>query len=514
MDISLPKSAAYVVVGAGMHGMSTAWHLAMALEKSGKGKGSDVVLLDKTGPGAGATGIACGCVRNLYMTSPLHTILRHSVDVWQSDPVELRLPAGRLRFGRRGEPGGRLRENAQEPERRRLPVGCLCRQGGQEASSSPSGPTSTSSGPMSCCTKSRRAMPAPTSRCRVFTTNAMQWGVRCIFGSAVNGYDMQNGRIAAVKTTHGDIKADCVVICAGAWITQHWDWLKLPDKLDMRYPDGGVAKNQDMWTYWRLLEGEVYLKDGHRYRTADDRDPPVLHVELMNTPVVTEDGQEFPDKHFYMYVRYAAERVGAPGVQGGTIPIKMGPKATLDPYGHANDEYQADPWFEDYYMATLAYLFDRFKGYRQSIQEAPQRRHRRLHARTRCRSSTGSPTTPTWWPIQQSRLQNDRRRQAAWPSTSSPARPSPELAPFGLSRYAAGTHVRRSELQLPVGVNRKNVAFVEELPGANTQGGTLREARENLVEAIELVLDANRALAEEYVAGRKVIRERIDVPAA
>ena len=89
MDISLPKSAAYVVVGAGMHGMSTAWHLAMTLEKSGKGKGSDVVLIDKTGPGAGATGIACGCVRNLYMTSPLHRILRHSVDVWQSDPVNL-----------------------------------------------------------------------------------------------------------------------------------------------------------------------------------------------------------------------------------------------------------------------------------------------------------------------------------------------------------------------------------------------------------------------------------------
>ena len=83
----LPQSAAYVVVGAGMHGMSTAWHLAMTLEKSGRGRGSDVVLIDKSGPGAGATGIACGCVRNLYMTGPLHTILKHSVDVWQSDPV-------------------------------------------------------------------------------------------------------------------------------------------------------------------------------------------------------------------------------------------------------------------------------------------------------------------------------------------------------------------------------------------------------------------------------------------
>ena len=41
------------------------------------------------------------------------------------------------------------------------------------------------------------------------------------------------------------------------------------------------------------------------------------------------------------------------------------------------------------------------------------------------------------------------------------------------------------------------VAFVEELPGANTQGATLEEARANLQEAIELVLEANRTLAEE-----------------
>jgi predicted RNase H-like HicB family nuclease len=51
------------------------------------------------------------------------------------------------------------------------------------------------------------------------------------------------------------------------------------------------------------------------------------------------------------------------------------------------------------------------------------------------------------------------------------------------------------------------VAFVEELPGANTQGATLEEARENLKEAVTLVLDANRALAEESIEGADVIRE-------
>ena len=51
------------------------------------------------------------------------------------------------------------------------------------------------------------------------------------------------------------------------------------------------------------------------------------------------------------------------------------------------------------------------------------------------------------------------------------------------------------------------IGWVEELPGANTQAPTLDEARESLSEAVELVLEANRALAEESIQGRDVIRE-------
>ena len=51
------------------------------------------------------------------------------------------------------------------------------------------------------------------------------------------------------------------------------------------------------------------------------------------------------------------------------------------------------------------------------------------------------------------------------------------------------------------------IGYVEELPGANTQGDTLEEARENLKEAIALVLEANRELAEETLIGADVIRE-------
>ena len=58
-------------------------------------------------------------------------------------------------------------------------------------------------------------------------------------------------------------------------------------------------------------------------------------------------------------------------------------------------------------------------------------------------------------------------------------------------------------MQVPEGY----VAFVEELPGANTQGATLDEARENLREAVQLVLEANRELAERSLAGKSVSKE-------
>ena len=75
--------------------------------------------------------------------------------------------------------------------------------------------------------------------------------------------------------------------------------------------------------------------------------------------------------------------------------------------------------------------------------------------------------------------------------------------------FSQGHHMKLTAVfqKVPEGY----IAFVEELPGANTQGETLDQARENLTEAVELVLKANRALAEESLQGRDVIREPLIV---
>jgi glycine/D-amino acid oxidase-like deaminating enzyme len=188
--------------------------------------------------------------------------------------------------------------------------------------------------------------------------------VQRVYGPAVTGYDRHNGVVRTVHTDAGDVTVDeAVVVAVGAWMPKHWEWLGRAPKLPVAYPDGVFEEAMNMWTFWRLLEGEVYLPDDVHFRTADGKDSPVLHVELMNTPVVDAGGREIKE-YVYWYTRYAAERVGAPGVQGGTIPVRMGSEAELEPYGHLNDRYQADDWFADYYCATAGQLFGRFEKLR------------------------------------------------------------------------------------------------------------------------------------------------------
>jgi len=55
------------------------------------------------------------------------------------------------------------------------------------------------------------------------------------------------------------------------------------------------------------------------------------------------------------------------------------------------------------------------------------------------------------------------------------------------------------------------IGYVEELPGANTLGRTLEETRSNLQEAIKLTIEANRALAQQEIAGKQIIREKLMV---
>jgi glycine/D-amino acid oxidase-like deaminating enzyme len=72
----------FLVVGAGIHGLSTAWQLASRLRATGQGDGQDVLVIDKAGIGAGASGVACGVIRNNYFQPAMRELMAHSVGVW------------------------------------------------------------------------------------------------------------------------------------------------------------------------------------------------------------------------------------------------------------------------------------------------------------------------------------------------------------------------------------------------------------------------------------------------
>ncbi len=121
--MSVPASSPYVVVGAGIHGLSTAYHLAKELRARGAGSGAEVVVLDKTHAGAGASGIACGVVRNNYFQPAMSELMQACVEVWESDPDGVPLQRRRLHRARRAGAGGRSRGHVRASGADRVPVG-------------------------------------------------------------------------------------------------------------------------------------------------------------------------------------------------------------------------------------------------------------------------------------------------------------------------------------------------------------------------------------------------------
>src|SRR5580693_3548979 len=86
VTMALPTHTKYLIIGAGIHGLSTAWHLAEMLRRSGRGGGKDILVVDKSRIASGASGIACGVIRNNYYQPAMRRLMAHSVSVWESDP--------------------------------------------------------------------------------------------------------------------------------------------------------------------------------------------------------------------------------------------------------------------------------------------------------------------------------------------------------------------------------------------------------------------------------------------
>jgi methylglutamate dehydrogenase subunit A len=184
-------------------------------------------------------------------------------------------------------------------------------------------------------------------------------GAQIVEGVEVTGFEFRDdGSVQRVVTDQGPIDVEQVVIAVGPWIATLWEMLGLPDKIDVRQPDGDVAHDVPMWTYWYLQEGEVDV-DPATFVTNDGKPSPVLHVDSAS-PLSTDDGRLVTDEPWGIYFKPDRH-----SVQGGAAPIQFGNTFEVDPYPTGT----VDPGFPDMWCAALSHCLGRFEGSRDKYMQ-------------------------------------------------------------------------------------------------------------------------------------------------
>ena len=275
---SIPASSRYVIVGAGIHGLSTAWHLAKELKARGLGGGEDILILDKRGIGAGASGIACGVVRNNYFQPAMRELMAHSVAVWDSDPEAFAYhPVGYMQIAPE-----EMRENVAKifAEQQAIGYPSALIEGERDCRAYMLDMFGDWQAPgVTAILHEKKGGYANNVRSlRGLAAKAQAEGVRITSGIRVTGLRIVAGAITAVETDQGQIRCDQLVIAAGPWIRDLWAMLGLPGQISVTGHDGTVHHGRPMWTYWALQEGTLAV-DPKEFTDNRGALPPVLHVD-------------------------------------------------------------------------------------------------------------------------------------------------------------------------------------------------------------------------------------------
>jgi glycine/D-amino acid oxidase-like deaminating enzyme len=364
--VDLPRSVRYCIIGAGVHGLSTAWHLARRLKATGRGSPADILVLDKTGVAAGASGIACGVVRNFYFQPAMGEVMRVSVAVWEANAFALHYhPVGYLALAGDAQAGD-LEAIAARHERSGYRASLIRGEDRVHRTMQALFPDWKARGLTACLHEHQGGFAFNKESMHGLAGLASAEGVAIRTGVTVNAFafDGRGWSVRAVVTDRATIEVDQVIVAVGPWIRRFWQMLDLPARIDVLTP-GGLKKDLDMWTYWQLQEGEIAF-DPEGYRTADGKAPPVLHVDSTQPLVSDRTGRTITRELWGVY--FKRDRAG---VQGGAVPIRLGPEAQVEPYGPASPQYTSSDAFADYWTAGLAHCLKRFEGKSQCYRRAP-----------------------------------------------------------------------------------------------------------------------------------------------
>lgn len=370
MDI--PKHVKYLVVGAGVHGLSTAYHLATQLKNQGVGSGRDIVVLDKGDVGAGASGIACGVIRNNYFQPAMRELMMHSVEVWESDPnVYSYHPVGYIQAA---------------PEVMCSDIASISQQ------QNDIGYASIFIDGVKDCSKYMRNIFSDWQAKNIavvlhelrggyannlpsmkgLAAKAESEGVHILPGVCVTGFRKHDASdaVKAVETNRGDISCEYVIIGAGPWIKNIWEMLELPKKISVKSSSDILQEGVPMWVFWSLQEGTLGVDPAIQITNSGDL-PPVIHVDT-DAPLYSDlDGKLISNGLWGIYYK---PDFNFNGVQGGSVPFKISvdpDEVKVDPYGPNSPHYIVDETFAELWVSALAHCQKRFEGtYPSYKQEA------------------------------------------------------------------------------------------------------------------------------------------------
>lgn len=361
--MAIPKHAKYVIIGAGLHGLSTAYHLALALMARGLGNGRDILVIDKTGIAAGASGIACGVVRNNYYQAAMRELMAHSVEVWESDPRAFSYhPVGYMQISPEvmradvAEIFEQQRAIGYESEFIEGEVNSLRYMRGMFHDWQAKGITSV-------LHEKKGGYANNAAAVYGIADKAEAAGARILTGVAVTGFETghNSDAVTGVLTDQGAITCEQVVVAVGPWIDSIWQMLELPRTVSIKDSNGTVRKDIPMWRYWALQEGTLGI-DPELQRTNDGASAPVIHVDS-DAPLHSDvDGSLITDQLWGIYYK---PDTNFGGIQGGAAPHKVGRPADqiqVDPYGPESPEFVVDDDFAHMWCSGLAFCQKRFEG--------------------------------------------------------------------------------------------------------------------------------------------------------
>ena len=370
--MAIPAHSKYVIIGAGIHGLSTAWRLAERLKESGETIEGNITVLEKSGIAAGASGVACGVVRNNYYQPAMRKLMAHSVDVWESDPSGLHYhPVGYMQISSES-----MRNDVSQIFEEQQSIGYESEfiEGANASTKYMRGffDDWQAQGITSVLHEKKGGYSNQTKTMYSLAEKVEALGVRIISGITVKEfiYDNSSKAVSSIDTDKGKISCDQIVVAAGPWVRDFWDMLDLPKKISVKDLKGNVHENVDMWRYWQLEEGVLQVKP-EVLLTNDGTMPPVLHVDT-DAPLISDvDGSVITEEMWGIYYKPDWH---FNGIQGGASPYKVETpvdEVAVDPYGPSSPEFVSSHEFAHMWVSALAHCHKRFEGMMPKYHKEP-----------------------------------------------------------------------------------------------------------------------------------------------